>query len=96
MRNIIIIFLGVLAAAHAVSFADLIREEWRAFKVSVFRSSEKGLLGERLSDSCAVFLEKTKKNNNHNNNDGMRIFFQFIFTRKFRAEISFSAIPVRM
>lgn len=33
MNKLLIVFLGLFAAAQAVSFFDLVREEWRAFKV---------------------------------------------------------------
>lgn len=34
MSKLIIVFLGLLAAANAISFVELIKEEWNAFKVS--------------------------------------------------------------
>jgi len=32
MSKLLVVFIGLLAAAHAVSFFDLVKEEWHAFK----------------------------------------------------------------
>lgn len=34
MTKLLVVFLGMLAAANAISFFDLVKEEWHAFKVS--------------------------------------------------------------
>lgn len=34
MNKLLIVFLGLIAAASAVSLLDLVKEEWHAFKVS--------------------------------------------------------------
>lgn len=33
MKQFVVVFVGLLAAVNAVSFFDVVREEWHAFKV---------------------------------------------------------------
>lgn len=34
MNKFLVVFVGMLAAANAISFFDVVREEWQTFKVS--------------------------------------------------------------
>lgn len=40
MNKLLVVLFGLVAAANAVSFFDLVKEEWHAFKV---RSREKSI-----------------------------------------------------
>lgn len=33
MNKLLVVLFGLVAASHAVSFYDLVKEEWNAFKV---------------------------------------------------------------
>lgn len=34
MNKFLVVFVGMLAAAHAISFFDVVKEEWNAYKVN--------------------------------------------------------------
>lgn len=42
MNKLLVVFFALLAAAHAISFFDLVKEEWHSFKVSkyIFKNKE--------------------------------------------------------
>lgn len=35
MNNFLVVFVGLLAAANAISFFDVVKEEWHTFKVNI-------------------------------------------------------------
>lgn len=43
MNTFLVVFVGLLAAANALSFFDVVREDWKAFKVIRIYKQDKSL-----------------------------------------------------